>query len=40
MTVETNHSLSVDCVIFGYNEEGLQVLLVKQRPVPGKEELP
>lgn len=31
MTVETNHSLSVDCVIFGYDPEGLKVLLVKQR---------
>ncbi|MFI3248989.1 MAG: NUDIX domain-containing protein [Rikenellaceae bacterium] len=34
MTVETNHSLSVDCVIFGYDNEGLKVLLVKQRKYP------
>ncbi len=31
MTVETNHSLSVDCVIFGYDNEGLKVLLVEQK---------
>lgn len=31
MTVETNHSLSVDCVIFGYDSEGLKVLLMEQR---------
>lgn len=31
MTVETNHSLSVDCVIFGYDNEGLKILLVEQR---------
>ncbi len=31
MTIETNHSLSVDCVIFGYDAEGLKILLVEQR---------
>lgn len=31
MTVETNHSLSVDCVVFGYDGEGLKVLLMEQR---------
>ncbi|MFI3288772.1 MAG: NUDIX domain-containing protein [Rikenellaceae bacterium] len=31
MTIETNNSLSVDCVIFGYDNDGLKVLLVKQR---------
>ena len=31
MVVETNHSLSVDCVIFGYDVEVLKVLLVNQR---------
>ncbi len=36
MTVETNHSLSVDCVIFGYDSEGLKVLLVKQRKHPNQ----
>ncbi len=36
MTVETNHSLSVDCVIFGYDNEGLKVLLVKQRKHPNQ----
>ncbi|MFR9638243.1 MAG: NUDIX domain-containing protein [Rikenellaceae bacterium] len=30
MAVETNHSLSVDCVIFGYQDEALKVLLVEQ----------
>lgn len=30
MTVETNHSLSVDCVVFGYDAEGLKILLVEQ----------
>lgn len=36
MIVETNHSLSVDCVIFGYDSEGLKVLLVKQRKYPNQ----
>lgn len=36
MTVETNHSLSVDCVIFGYDNEGLKILLVKQRKHPNQ----
>ncbi|MFI3305812.1 MAG: NUDIX hydrolase [Rikenellaceae bacterium] len=31
MAVETNHSLSVDCVIFGYKSESLKVLLVEQK---------
>ncbi len=31
MAVETNHSLSVDCVIFGYQDEALKVLLVEQK---------
>ncbi len=34
MAIETNHSLSVDCVIFGYDSEGLKVLLVEQRTPP------
>ncbi len=34
MAIETNHSLSVDCVIFGYDAEGLKVLLVEQRTPP------
>lgn len=36
MTIETNHSLSVDCVIFGYDSEGLKVLLVEQRTPPNQ----
>ncbi|MFI3258712.1 MAG: NUDIX domain-containing protein [Rikenellaceae bacterium] len=31
MNIETNHSLSVDCAIFGYDGEGLKVLLIEQR---------
>ncbi|MFI3303820.1 MAG: NUDIX domain-containing protein [Rikenellaceae bacterium] len=34
MTVEINHSLSVDCAIFGYDGEDLKVLLVEQRHTP------
>ncbi|MFR9651700.1 MAG: NUDIX domain-containing protein [Rikenellaceae bacterium] len=40
MTVETNHTLSVDCVIFGYDDDGLKVLLVKQRPAPNQNDIP
>ncbi len=36
MAVEINHSLSVDCVIFGYDCEGLKVLLVEQRTPPNQ----
>ncbi len=32
MNVEINHSLSVDCSIFGYDDEGLKVLLVEYKP--------
>ncbi|MFI3305936.1 MAG: NUDIX domain-containing protein [Rikenellaceae bacterium] len=31
MNVEINHSLSVDCAIFGYDDEGLKVLLVEYK---------
>ncbi len=31
MTVQTNHSLSVDCVVFGFNGQSLKVLLVERR---------
>ena len=31
MTVQTNHSLSVDCVVFGFNGQALKVLLVERR---------
>lgn len=40
MAVEINHTLSVDCVIFGYDEDGLKVLLVKQRPASNQSEDP
>lgn len=36
MTVETNHTISVDCVIFGYDSDGLKILLVEQRPLPNE----
>ncbi len=39
MAIETNHSLSVDCVIFGYDSEGLKVLLVEQRTPPQQPKL-
>lgn len=35
MNIQTNHSLSVDCVVFGYDAEGLKVLLVEQRALDG-----
>lgn len=31
MIVQTNHSLSVDCVVFGFNGQSLKVLLVERR---------
>ncbi|MFI3281480.1 MAG: NUDIX domain-containing protein [Rikenellaceae bacterium] len=31
MQVQTNHSLSVDCVVFGFNGQTLKVLLVERR---------
>ncbi len=31
MLVQTNHSLSVDCVVFGFNGKSLKVLLVERR---------
>ncbi len=31
MQVQTNHSLSVDCVVFGFNGQALKVLLVERR---------
>lgn len=34
MTVDTNHTISVDCVVFGYDSDGLKILLVEQRPLP------
>ncbi len=39
MNIETNHSLSVDCVIFGYDTEGLKVLLVEQRTPPSRPDM-
>ncbi len=39
MIVQTNHSLSVDCVVFGFNGQSLKVLLVERRyraSVPGR----
>ncbi len=38
MTIETNHSLSVDCVIFGYDNGELKILLVDQKhPIDDKQ---
>ncbi len=34
MQIQTNHSLSVDCVIFGYDGQYLKILLVNQRRAP------
>ena len=37
MNIHTNHSLSVDCVIFGFDSEGLKVLLINQRRLEWRE---
>ncbi len=38
MTVQTNHTLSVDCVVFGFDGERLKVLLVERRYIPKLQE--
>ncbi|MFI3280196.1 MAG: NUDIX domain-containing protein [Rikenellaceae bacterium] len=40
MTIETNHSLSVDCVIFGFNGTQLKVLLIESRESEYRKKLP
>lgn len=40
MTIETNHSLSVDCVIFGFNGIQLKVLLIESRESEHRKKLP
>ncbi|MFI3316565.1 MAG: NUDIX hydrolase [Rikenellaceae bacterium] len=40
MSIETNHSLSVDCVIFGFNGEELKVLLIENREGVRRKKLP
>lgn len=40
MTIETNHSLSVDCVIFGFNGVELKVLLIESRENEHHKKLP
>ena len=38
MSPQTNHSLSVDCVIFGFDGHSLKVLLVEREFVDGRGE--
>ncbi len=40
MTIETNHSLSVDCVIFGFNGAELKVLLIENNEGESRRKLP
>ncbi len=37
MNIETNHSLSVDCVVFGFNGQSLKVLLVERKETSSPE---
>ena len=36
MSPQTNHSLSVDCVIFGFDGQSLKVLLVRRNFINGE----
>ncbi len=40
MTIETNHSLSVDCVILGFNGSELKVLLIESKELERRNKLP
>lgn len=40
MTIETNHSLSVDCVVLGFNGVELKVLLIESKELHRRKKLP